>query len=103
MNKDNFYELYHKVEEIEKLIDKKVQSSDCTLEEKKVFISIEGTLNELIEAEIQYRFNGAYIVSQDYRPCTMCGKETNIVEVCSEGRFCSKQCEEKFYKEMCAF
>lgn len=103
MDKYNFYELYHKVEEIENLIDNKVQSDDCTLEEKKVFISLEETLNELIEAEIQYKFNGSYIVSQDYGPCVMCGKKTNIVEVCSEGKFCSKECEEKFYKEICTF
>lgn len=37
-----------------------------------------------------------YIISEEYKPCTWCKTPTNIVEVCSEGYFCSKECEDAF-------
>lgn len=31
--------------------------------------------------------------------CIMCGKPAEILDYLSEGRFCSKECYDKFYEE----
>lgn len=55
-------------------------------------------LNELLI--YKSRYDEGYIISEEYKPCVMCGKPINIIEVCSEGHFCSKECENKFMEEM---
>ena len=40
------------------------------------------------------------IESKEKKPCVMCGKETEFIEIYSEGRFCSEECISKFYNEL---
>lgn len=39
------------------------------------------------------------IVAKNKKPCAMCGKMTDKIDIYSEGRFCSKECLGKFYEE----
>lgn len=52
-------------------------------------------LRELIKLKSETNKDG-YIVSEVHKPCTWCKTPTNIVEVCSEGHFCSSECEDAF-------
>lgn len=58
-------------------------------------LELPSLLRELIELKSKTNKDG-YIISKEYKPCTWCKKPTNIVEVCSEGHFCSKECEGAF-------
>ena len=44
--------------------------------------------------------NGEVLVCKEIKPCIMCGEPTNFVEICSEGRFCSDECMDKFYERL---
>jgi hypothetical protein len=37
--------------------------------------------------------------SEELKSCMHCGKPTYFIEVCSEGRLCSDECEKAWYKE----
>lgn len=55
-------------------------------------------LNDLLGYKGKY--DTLYIISREYKPCVMCGKPSNIIDVCSEGRFCSLKCEHEFYDSL---
>lgn len=40
-----------------------------------------------------------YILSKQLKPCMVCGKLTNQIEVCSEGYLCSDECNKKWYQD----
>lgn len=40
------------------------------------------------------------LVCDDARPCIMCGEPTEFVDVFSEGRFCSDECMDEFYRRL---
>jgi hypothetical protein len=37
--------------------------------------------------------------SEESKPCIECEDLSNYIEICTEGRFCSSECCDKFYKE----
>lgn len=41
-----------------------------------------------------------YLISKEVKSCSKCGKETNLIEVCSEAYFCGDDCTKEFYKEL---
>lgn len=40
------------------------------------------------------------IVGEDRRPCLICKEPTEFVDFCSEGRFCSDECQRSFYDRL---
>ena len=40
------------------------------------------------------------IVADTTAPCIACGTPTKFIDYCSETRFCSKECQDKFYDEI---
>lgn len=44
--------------------------------------------------------NGEVLVCKELRPCIMCGELTEFVEICSEGRFCSDECMDRFCERL---
>lgn len=38
------------------------------------------------------------IVSEEEKPCMMCKENTKYIDYCCEGRLCSSECSDKFYK-----
>ena len=61
-------------------------------------VKIKSWLVELLKYKSKYDIS--YIITTGYNPCIMCGEKTDIIEVCSEGRFCSLECETKFYESL---
>lgn len=80
---NNFYK---DVKEIEQMI------KDTDNDKLKVW------LFDLLSYKAKY--DDSYIISNEHKPCIMCGKPTNIIEVCSEGYFCSLKCEHEFYDSL---
>ena len=56
--------------------------------------------NYVKELRSQWPLNtGNYIISNNIRPCCVCGRPTNFVEVNYESFVCSKECEVELDKE----
>lgn len=49
---------------------------------------------------VPYGDNENFIVSDDDRPCCVCGRPTRFVEINYQARFCSKVCIDSFEKEI---
>lgn len=87
---------YEKIKNIEEIIDCiEGENRECGYEVEPYMVELPLLLRELIELKSEINKEG-YIVSKEYKPCTWCKEPTNIVEVCSEGHFCSKECEDAF-------
>jgi hypothetical protein len=41
-----------------------------------------------------------YIISEEEKPCYICGKKTNRIEYCYETYICSQECEDKMNKKL---
>ena len=43
-------------------------------------------------------YDNCLIKSEEKEKCFMCGNYTYYIDYCAEGRLCSKECSEEFYK-----